>query len=422
MGEINLDNTGSGSSVTLSSDGTSLLLDGTAIGGGGGGADLYAANESSPTAQPSATGGNAIAIGDSSTAAGADGVAIGLQAFARAQSALGLFGDAQSTESICIGKGSAVSADGAVQVGRNGYATAVDAVSLGRSRAGGGDSFAAVIDNNTSSYGASGSNSVAIGALAKATGADSVSIGESSQATAADAIALGRTVRSTSSYATAMGYNCLSSANYSVALGYQATASGANAIAAGASSTYGERATASGAGSVALGGAYATATDSVSIGASSTTGTTIGKVAFSNDKFSANGDSQHGLFVLRSDTTDATPEALVTNTGTAGTTNQIILPNNSAYAFHGTIVARQQASAGTASAAWKIEGLIRREGSAGTTVLVNSATTILDNTPNWGMALSADTTNGGLKVEATGAASTDIRWVATINTSEVTYA
>jgi hypothetical protein len=43
-------------------------------------------------------------------------------------------------------------------------------------------------------------------------------------------------------------------------------------------------------------------------------------------------------------------------------TNQIILPNNSAYAFHGTIVARQQASAGTACAAWKIEGLIRREG------------------------------------------------------------
>ena len=102
--------------------------------------------------------------------------------------------------------------------------------------------------------------------------------------------------------------------------------------------------------------------------------------------------------------------------------NQIILPNNSAYAFHGTIVARQKAGDGTASAAWKVEGLIRREGSAGTTVLVNSATTVLDNTPSWGLALSADTTNGGLKIEATGAASTNIRWVATIHTSEVTYA
>ena len=31
MGSVNLDNTGSGSAITLSSDGTSLLLDGTAI-------------------------------------------------------------------------------------------------------------------------------------------------------------------------------------------------------------------------------------------------------------------------------------------------------------------------------------------------------------------------------------------------------
>jgi hypothetical protein len=125
---------------------------------------------------------------------------------------------------------------------------------------------------------------------------------------------------------------------------------------------------------------------------------------------------------LRSDTTNATAEALTSNNSAASTTNQIILQNNSAFAFHGTIVARQQASGGTASAAWKIEGLIRREGSAGTTTLVNSATTVLDNTPSWGMALSADTTNGGLKIEVTGAASTNIRWVATIHTSEVIYA
>jgi len=37
MGSINLKHTGSGSAIALSSDGTSLLLNGTAIGGGGGG-------------------------------------------------------------------------------------------------------------------------------------------------------------------------------------------------------------------------------------------------------------------------------------------------------------------------------------------------------------------------------------------------
>jgi len=34
MGAVNLDNTGSGAAITLSSDGTDLLLDGTPIGGG----------------------------------------------------------------------------------------------------------------------------------------------------------------------------------------------------------------------------------------------------------------------------------------------------------------------------------------------------------------------------------------------------
>jgi len=38
------------------------------------------------------------------------------------------------------------------------------------------------------------------------------------------------------------------------------------------------------------------------------------------------------------------------------------------------------------------------------------------------LALSADTTNGGLAITATGASSTNIRWVATIQTSECTYA
>jgi hypothetical protein len=37
MGAINVKHTGSGAAIALSSDGTSLLLDGTAIGGGGGG-------------------------------------------------------------------------------------------------------------------------------------------------------------------------------------------------------------------------------------------------------------------------------------------------------------------------------------------------------------------------------------------------
>jgi len=392
--------------------------------------ELFAENPSSPTA-PSATGTNAVAIGSAAVASNANSLSIGgsSDATGSGSTAVGRLAQATGYSSNAFGLQANASGSYATALGRGSGSASVSAgsgsTSVGGSYASGTDSFAAAIASSSSSYGATGANSVAIGNLAKATGADSFAFGESSQATAADAFALGRTVRATSSYAVAMGYNCLSAANYSVALGYQAQATGSNAFAAGASSTYAERANATGNGSVALGGAYATATDSVSIGASSTTGTTIGKIAFSNDKFSANGDSQHGLFVLRSDTTNATPEALVTNAGAAGTTNQVILPNNSAYSFSGTIIARESAADGSDYASWEIKGALLRDANAASTVLGNGIQNKLYATAGasaWAIALTADTTNGGLKIEVTGAASTNIRWVATVNTSEVTYA
>jgi len=250
-------------------------------------------------------------------------------------------------------------------------ATGANAVAIGdNSQASGDDSFAACITSG-SPYGATGANSVAIGNLAKASGSKAVCISNTSTA---------------------------SGNNSGVFGGASGTASGGGAIVFGGSSN-----TASGENSTARG--YYGNTNGIRL--KHATG------VYPN--------MQGAYYVLSYSTSNATPIALNTSNWTPSATNQIILPNNSAYAFSGTIIARQQASQGTACAAWEIKGLIRREGSAGTTVLVNSATTVLDNTPSWGMALSADTTNGGLKIQVTGAASTNIRWVATINTSEVTY-
>ncbi len=408
MGSINLDNTGSGSGITLSSDGTSLLLDGTAIGGGG--ADLFAENYDGTSTLPSATGNNAVAIGKNASASGSGGfasgngaaasgtnsVALGRANTASGQNAFsfGFSNTASGTYAIAI-HGNAT-ADETTAIGRNSAGnpanatTGQGAMALGGSYASGTDSFAAAIANNTSSYGTSGTNSIAMGYQAKATQSNAVSIGSQSQATGSQAYGLGQ-----------FG---VASANYAYCLGGFSTASGYGSYAIGTSIA-------------------ATSQYSVAMGRRAKT-TVEGQYAFTGEWFSAQGDSQTSTYVLRSDTTDATAEAMVTDgpNETRGTNNQIVLPNNSAYAFHGTIVARQQAADGTACAAWKVEGLIRREANAGTTVLVNSATTVLDNTPSWGMALSADTTNGCLKIEVTGAASTDIRWVATIHTSEVTYA
>jgi len=337
--------------------------------------ELFAENASSPTA-PIATGTNSAAIGSGATASGNNSFAIGWNSVASSGGALAIGYNTDATTSIS-------QAIGANSGGFGSQAVAAGATAIGGAYASGNNSFAAAIANNTSSYGATSSNSVALGQQAKASGSNNI----------------------------ALGYFATSSGSFSIALGNIVTSSAARSLAAGYSAT-------------------ASATDAISIGftatASAQKSVSLGAYAKSNiiNKFAFGGgiaDQQGGYFILRSDTTDATAEALTTDNSTAGTTNQIILPNNSAYAFHGTIVARQQASQGTACAAWKIEGLIRREGTAGTTVLVNSATTVLNNTPAWGMALSADTTNGGLAITVTGAAATNIRWVATIHTSEVTY-
>jgi len=428
MGKIELDHTGSGSGITLSSDGTDLLLDGTAIGGGGGSPDLYAENYDGTSTKPTATGTNAVAIGWNSQASGDYSTAIGYESaatqsntFAAAISGGLAYAGARAGNSIAMGYRSTTNNLGSVAIGNTAIASGNYSVSLGTSYTGGTDSFAAVIDNSTSSYGATGANSVAMGYQAKASQSYAFATGYQAQATSNTSIS--------------MGFQSVSSGSQSIALGYKGQATGSksfgvhnntNGGATGTNSVaIGDNSLASSVNAIAIGQyAKADANTSVAIGKYVDTKGIFGKFVFSAASLSGNADgsSQSGKQVLMCDTTDATAEALNAHNGTASATNQVILPNNSAYAFHGTIVARQQASAGTASAAWKVEGLIRREGSAGTTVLVNSATTVLDNTPSWGLALSADTTNGGLKVEATGAAATNIRWVATIHTSEVTYA
>ena len=391
MGSVNLDNTGSGSAITLSSDGTSLLLDGTAIGGGGGSPDLYRDNAVSATT-PVAAGNNGIAIGsnasNTTTHGSSNALAIGTNAVA----------DYWAT---ALGAGTDATGNSSLAIGYNSQATGSKSTAIMNSYASGTAAFAAVIDNNTATYGATGANSIAMGSLAKATGSDAVAIGDRNVA----------------------------SGGGSVALAARSTASGTNSVAIGFLSD------ATGPGSVALGSGYgfngpqATIYNAIAIGQGSLSDK-IGKVAISGFAFAASGDGQHGIFVLRVATTNATATPLITGpdyygSSTADTENQVVLPNNSAYSFSGTIIARQQAADGSNYASWEIKGALLRDANAASTVLGNGIVNKLFATAGasaWAIALTADTTNGGLKVEATGAAATDIRWVATVNTSEVTYA
>jgi hypothetical protein len=135
------------------------------------------------------------------------------------------------------------------------------------------------------------------------------------------------------------------------------------------------------------------------------------------------GVQQLATLLLGRQTTDATATVLASNNSAAGTTNQVILPNNSAYTFQGTCIAN--VTGGSTTSGWKFEGVIKRGANAASTALVAAVTpTVIAQDAGaaaWVLAITADTTNGGIKVEVTGAAATTIRWVTKIETTEVTF-
>tara|TARA_R110000823_G_scaffold66921_2_gene156292 strand:+ start:488 stop:1864 length:1377 start_codon:yes stop_codon:yes gene_type:complete len=357
--------------------------------------ELYAENPVTPTA-PSATGTNAVAIGSGADASAVDGIAIGKDSDAIGSFrsiGIGRLAQATGISSIAFGysafcsstEGNAIGNRAQVSVGAN-------ATAIAKSYASGTDSFAAAIANNASSYGATGAGSIAIGRLCKATGQDSVAIGTAGLSSGLESIVLG---------------DSDASGNWSIAIGDGTSASNSAAVAIGQ-------------------GCQADALRSFALGFRTDVNGITGKYAWSGASISGSNDgsSQEGRMVLTIATTDATPTTLTTFLTTPSATNQVILPNNSAYSFSGTIVARQQASAGSEYASWEIKGALLRDGTAATTVLGNGIKNKLFASAGasaWDVTLTADTTNGGLAITATGAAATNIRWVATVNTSEVTY-
>jgi hypothetical protein len=210
--------------------------------------------------------------------------------------------------------------------------------------------------------------------------------------------------------------------------GYDGTVYGNNASGAASTVAGGAGNNATSQFSTVLGGAFNIASGgfSTTLGALASTRGITGNIVFSAQfgaiGFTA-GNSQAALLILGKQTTNATATALTCDGAAAGTTNQVILPNNSAYTFTGTLIAN--VTGGAASSSWEFRGAIERGANAASTVLVG--TPRIDNigydsaASFWTFALTADTTNGGLQVTVTGQAGTTIRWVAKIETTEVTF-
>ena len=136
-------------------------------------------------------------------------------------------------------------------------------------------------------------------------------------------------------------------------------------------------------------------------------------------KFSTAGDAQQVSYFLSTASTTSTAVTLTTDQLIAGTTNQIILPVNSAYGFKGMITARDTTN--NYIAVWEIKGGIKNTGDAMSLV----GTPIIDRITYdtqagaWTVSITADSTLKGLKVQVTGAAGISIRWAANITTIEV---
>lgn len=215
------------------------------------------------------------------------------------------------------------------------------------------------------------------------------------------------------------GTNTASGVSYSVVCG------GNNNTASGQWSTVpgGFVCNATGDASFAMG--YRLTADASFSGAVGRWGTTRGVIASmvhaNGNYLSGSGDAQVRRFVFIKATTSATPDVLLADGSSASSSNSVVLQNNSTYTFSVYIAAHNKSN--NDSAGWKIEGLVKRTSNAASTTFVGTPTVTLlgadSGASSWAVAAIANTTLGGFDIQVTGAASTNINWVAGIKTVEV---
>ena len=255
--------------------------------------------------------------------------------------------------------------------------------------------------------------------------ASTVAGGDSNQSTGiASTVSGGSQNDATNSYASVIGgRQNAATGPYSIAGGYGNVASGDWSTAVG-----GDGNTSSSAYDAVIGGANNTANGSYSAVLGGTYGTTRGIAGYIVSAASYRpiqakaGVSQTGVLVLGVQTTGNTATRLKSSLLSAGSTNQLILADNSALYFRGTVIANVTGAGNTKS--WTFDGQIKRGANAASTTLTGStvASPYGDaGASTWTVALAADTTNGGLAVTVTGQASTTIRWVCRLETTEVSY-
>jgi hypothetical protein len=173
--------------------------------------------------------------------------------------------------------------------------------------------------------------------------------------------------------------------------------------------------------SVAIGSGAETqlgATGSLAIGLQSLA-RTQGGVVQASGRFASNGDAQAGRYLLRGTTISSAPQELLID-GNSGSV-RLVLPDNSSWTFKITVTGHRT-DLGDGRAGYTAAGVIYRGSGSATTSIQGSVnkTVLAESNPTWDINISADTTNGALRVSVTGENAKTIRWVALVETVEIT--
>lgn len=145
------------------------------------------------------------------------------------------------------------------------------------------------------------------------------------------------------------------------------------------------------------------------------------QLAISGGKFSAVGDAQRSVLVMRAETTTNVAVRMTSDGQPASALNQLVFPANSAGIVSYHIVAK---ATGSQNAAFFWGRRRVTKGATNASILValmgadNSSDTV---NQSCSVSVSADTVLGAVKFDVTGAAGTMLHWVASVDVLEVTY-
>ena len=158
--------------------------------------------------------------------------------------------------------------------------------------------------------------------------------------------------------------------------------------------------------------------DNILVGTGAITRSGALQNAFASGSFSVAGDAQAGIYVLRRSINSTTPTALTSNGSAASGSNQIVLPNDSTFAFKILVSARALSS--NDGGAWEFNGVITRNiGASSATVRIVNKTKIWSSVVGYDVNVVADQTNGALQILANSGDTSVIRFVAKVETTEV---